>query len=306
MTTKRSLTPREEIQAIRSKLKRLTFEATVKEWLDTGSPRLNTVLGSAVSGIPFGKIIEMFGEESSGKTMLSLFLAGKAQSVDADVAWIDLENSWDSEWVQNQGVDPEKVYLFQLAMIRIPNKKTGKTKMRLQTAEECLEEAEEWMRRRYRLGRKMLMVVDSVAAILPDTEAKGGITEQTMQTNFALSRLMGHLLRRWVALAASYGCTIIFINQIRIKPGVVYGDPETTPGGRALKFYSSIRVKVRRAGKGRGRILQNGIVVGLKGIVTNIKNKAGGGSVEGASTGFIMKFNSKTWKFLSAKEAKGD
>lgn len=311
-----ALSPRDEINAIRKKLRHLTFESVVKAWLDTGNRRLNAVMGSEELGLAFGKMVELFGPESQGKTMIALLLAALAQANGAKVAWVDLENSFDDDWVKAQGLDPELVYLFQPQLGYFgggsdddddedAKKKKRKKRPRLQTAEELFEEVEEWMAATHQAAPdgRLLVVVDSIAAALVDVEAQGGITDQNMFTNTALSRFLSKLLRRWVALASSYNAMMIFINQVRTSPNQRFGNPENTPGGRALKFYCSVRVRVRR-GKHQGRLLQGRKVIGLSGILTNVKNKAGGKSLEGATAGFETRFGKQSWRFPSIQELK--
>jgi len=317
-----ALSPREEIDAIRKKLKHLTFEAVVKAWLDTGNKRLNAVLGSEELGLAYGKMVELFGPESQGKTMIALLIAALGQADGAKVAWVDLENSFDDDWVKAQGLDPEQVYLFQPQMgyfggssdsddeddAEAKEKKAAKRKKRrprLQTAEELFEEVEEWMAAQHHKNPegKLLLVTDSVAAALVEAEALGGLADQNMFTNTALSRFLSKMLRRWVALAQTYNALMIFINQVRTSPNQKFGNPENTPGGKALKFYCSVRVRVRR-GKHQGRLLQGRKVIGLSGILTNVKNKAGGKSLEGERVGFETRFGKQSWKFPSIQELK--
>lgn len=293
------LTPAEEISQIRKKLKHFTLDRQTTAWLDTGNKRLNAVLGSAEFGIPFGKMIELFGPESHGKTMLALLLAALAQGSGAKVAWVDLENSFDRAWVEAQGLKYDEVALFQPQVGRFGSEK----EVRLQTSEELLEEVEQWIALRHDEDPaiQLLVVVDSIAAILTEDEAAGGLTNQNMRTNSSLAMFLSKLLRRWVGMAASYNTMMIFINQIRTTPGA-WGNPEYSTGGKALKFYCSIRATVRRV-KG-GRMMQGRTVGGLRGIVRNIKNKSGGGSVEGAEVGFETKFGKRAWRFPSVQDVK--
>lgn len=310
-----ALSPREEIEAIRRKLKHLTFEAVVKAWLTTGNKRLNAVLGSEEFGLAYGKMVELFGPESQGKTMIALLLAALAQADGAKVAWVDLENSFDEDWVRAQGLDPELVYLFrpQLGYFEgnkdldddEKEEKRKKKRPRLQTAEELFEEVEEWMATMHQKDPegKLFVVTDSVAAALVDAEAQGGLADQNMFTNTALSRFLSKMLRRWVALAQTYNAMMIFINQVRTSPNQKFGNPENTPGGKALKFYCAVRVRVRR-GKHKGRLLQGRKVIGLSGVLTNVKNKAGGKSLEGEMVGFETRFGQQKWSFPSIQELK--
>jgi recombination protein RecA len=311
--------PEAEMQAIQKKLGYLTLELQPREWLDTGSRLLNATLGSEEKGIAYGKMIELFGPESNGKTLLALLLAGLAQADEAELAWVDFENSLDKPWAESQGVELDRLYHFFPKLIkRAREEPEGETagakkkrlkrdkggKPRLQTAEELCDEVELWMERRHAAGvRKMMVVIDSVTAMLVEEEAVAGNTGQNMRTNAALPSFLSKLLRRWVALSQVYSTAIVFINQLRTAPGK-WGNPEVTPGGKALKFYCSIRASVRRV-KG-GRLLQKGRMIGLKGIIANFKNKAGEGSLEGWSCGFKALFLRNDWRFLSAAKLKKD
>lgn len=295
-----SPSPEAEMQAIQHKLGFLTMELQPREWLDTGSRLLNSVLGSEEKGLAYGKMIELFGPESNGKTMLALLLASLAQGDGAEVAWVDLENSLDRLWAEKQGIAWERLYHFYPKLVQ----SSKKEKPRLQTGEELCDEVELWMERRHSAGcKKLLVVVDSVTAMLVEEEATAGNTDQNMRTKVALASFLSRLLRRWVALSQVYSAAIVFINQLRTSPGA-WGNPETTPGGKAMKFYCSIRASVRRV-KG-GKLLQKGRMIGLKGIMRNVKNKAGEGSLEGAEAGFKAMFMKQDWRFLSAKKLRAE
>jgi len=296
----KALTPDAEMAAIQRTLGYLTFELQPREWLDTGSRMLNAVLGSPDKGIAYGKMIELFGPESNGKTLLALLLAGLAQADGAKIAWVDFENSLDKPWAEGQGVKTSTMYHFFPKLIQ----KSKKEKPRLQTAEELCDEVELWMERAHAAGeQKLFVAVDSVTAMLVEDEALGGNTEQNMRSKLALASFMSRLLRRWVALSQVYSACIVFINQLRLSP-VAFGNPEQTTGGKALKFYCSIRASVRRV-KG-GKLLQKGRMIGLKGVIKNFKNKAGEGSLEGYEAGFKASFLKYDWRFLSAAKLKKD
>ena len=287
-----------EMALISKKLGYLTLELQPRKWLNTGSKLLNAVLGSREFGIAYGKMMELFGPESNGKSLLAWLLMGLAQADLAEGAWVDLEGSADKKWAERQGVDWDKLYRFAPKLIQTSKKE----KPRLQTAEELCDEVELWMERRHAAGcRKMFIVVDSVTAMLVEDEATGGNTDQNMRSKLALASYLSRLLRRWVALAQVYNAHIVFINQLRMSP-VAFGNPETTTGGKALKFYCSIRASVRRV-KG-GRLLQQGKMVGLKGIIKNVKNKSGESSLEGHESGFKCSFLRNDWRFMSAKKLK--
>lgn len=295
------LSPAEEMELIKKATGQRTFERPVKLWLDTGSKRLNSVLGSEELGLAYGRMIELYGPNSHGKTMIALFIAAIAQKDGAEVAWVDLEQSFDEQWVKAQGVDYSRVFVFQLELGHFK----GEKEPRLETAEELFERVELWMARKHKSNPagRMLVVTDSIAAILTEREANAGLTGQNMSTNQALPQFLSKFLRRWVALTANYNAMAVFINQIRNNIGG-WGAPEGAPGGNATKHYCSVRATVRRV-KG-GRMLQGRNVVGLRGIIKNVKNKAGAGSLEGFECGFETKFGKKSWKFPSVQDVRKD
>jgi recombination protein RecA len=301
MMAKRVLSPADECLAIQKKLGYLTLDPVTPLWLDTGSKRLNAVLGSRELGIAYGKLYELSGPESNGKTLLALLLAGLAQQDGAVVGWAAFEGYLDTKWAEAQGLDATQIYQFEPKIGTFGKDKTP----RLQTAEEVCTEIEMWMAKMHARGeKKIFLCVDSVTAMLVEEESEGGLTEQNMRTNVGLSRFLSKMLRRWVALSQTHGAMIFFINQLRTNIGIHYGNPETTTGGRALRFYASIRAQIRRI-KG-GKILQAGKMVGLKGIIKNYKNKAGGGSMEGEECGFKAFFMKQNWRFVSADKMRKD
>ena len=289
---KNTTTPAEEVAAIRRKLGHLTLDRQSTEWLNTRNTRLNAVLGAAEFGVPYGKMIEIYGPNSHGKTMLALLLAALAQEDGAKVAWIDLERSFDRAWVEAQGVHYDDVYLFEIGVLA--------KEARLQTAQELCEEVELWMeqQQRQRPKGKLLIVVDSIAAMMTEEELEAGTVGQNMRTQMSLPSFLSKLLRKWVALAANYNAMMLFINQIRTSPGK-WGNPSYAPGGNAAKHYCSVRVHVQRVSG--GRLMQSKQVVGLRGVIKNIKNKAGGGSVEGGECGYLTYFGKKSWEFPSVQ-----
>ena len=299
MPAKKKPTPADDIARIRKKLKHFVMDPVTPEWLDTGSERLNAALGSKDKGVPFGRILELYGPASHGKTMLAHFLAVKAQAMDASIIWLDLENSYDEEWARAQGLDPDKVHVLRPQAGHF-GKQTGDP--RLETAEELFHETEELVKllRERDESWKGLVVVDSVASILVEDEAEAGVSGQNMKTSVSLAKFLGSLLRRWTVICQNMGVMMVCINQVRESPGVAFGNPEYTPGGRSLPFYASIRAEVRRV-KG-GRLVRLGQVVGLRGRIKNVKNKAGGGSVEGRDCGYVMRFGTGKWDFPGAKE----
>ncbi|RRG17915.1 recombinase RecA [Weissella viridescens] len=195
---------------------------TKTEATSTGSLKLDIALG--IGGFPKGRIVEIYGPESSGKTTLALHAAAEAQKNGGIVAYIDAENAIDVEYARALGVDVDELLLSQ------PD-----------TGEQGLAIADELISS----GAVDLVVVDSVAALTPKAEIDGEIGDSTVGLQ---ARMMSQALRKMSGSILKTGTTVIFINQLREKIGVMFGNPETTPGGRALKFYSSVRLDVRRKG----------------------------------------------------------
>jgi len=188
--------------------------------ISTGSLSLDVALG--VGGVPKGRIIEIYGPEASGKTTLALHIVAEAQKVGGFAAYIDAEHAVDPEYSERLGVNTEALLISQ------PD-----------TGEQALEICETLVRS----GALDVIVIDSVAALVPRAELEGdmGDTHVGLQ-----ARLMSQALRKLTGTVSRSNTTVIFINQIREKIGVMFGNPETTPGGRALKFYSSVRMEIRR------------------------------------------------------------
>jgi recombination protein RecA len=195
--------------------------ATV-DGVSTGCLSLDLALGGA--GIPHGRVVEVFGPESSGKTTLTLHIIAEAQRAGGAAAFIDVEHAFDPSWAKRLGVSLEEL------MINQPS---------------CGEEALEICELLVRSSALDIIVIDSVAALLPRAELEGQMGDQHVGLQ---ARLMSQALRKLTGIAAKSRTSVIFINQIREKIGVMYGSPETTPGGRALKFYSSLRIDVRKIG----------------------------------------------------------
>lgn len=192
------------------------------ETIPTGSIGLDLALGG---GIPKGRIIEIYGPESSGKTTLTLHAAAECQKKGGKVAFIDAEHALDPEYAQKIGLDLENCVISQ------PD-----------SGEQALEITEVLTRS----GAIDLIVVDSVAALTPKAEIEGMMGDSHMGLQ---ARLMSQALRKLTSIVSKTKCTIIFINQLRMKIGVMFGNPETTTGGNALKFYSSVRMEIRRTKK---------------------------------------------------------
>ncbi|WP_291647474.1 recombinase RecA [Clostridium sp.] len=213
------------------------------ETISTGCLDLDIALG--VGGLPKGRIIEIYGPESSGKTTVALHVAAEAQKLGGAVAFIDAEHALDPSYARRLGVDTENLIVSQ------PD-----------TGEQGLEIAEALVRS----GAIDVIVVDSVAALVPRAEIEGEMGDSHVGLQ---ARLMSQALRKLTGTIQKTGCIAIFINQLREKVGVMFGNPETTTGGRALKFYSSVRLDVRRIDS----IKQGESVVGNRTRVKVIKNK---------------------------------
>jgi recombination protein RecA len=213
------------------------------EHVSTGSLGLDIALG--IGGLPRGRIIEIYGPESSGKTTLSLHCVAEGQKDGGNVAFIDVEHALDPVYAEALGVDIDNLLVSQ------PD-----------TGEDALEIAEALIRS----GAIDVLVVDSVAALVPKAEIEGEMGDSHVGLQ---ARLMSQALRKLAGAINKSNCVAIFINQLREKVGVVYGNPEVTPGGRALKFYSSVRLEVRRG----EAIKQGGEIIGNRTKVKVVKNK---------------------------------
>ena len=211
--------------------------------ISTGSLSLDMALG--VGGLPRGRIIEIYGPESSGKTTVALHVVAEAQKMGGEAAFIDAEHALDPVYAKNLGVDIDNLIVAQ------PD-----------NGEQALDIAEALVRS----GALDVIVIDSVAALVPRAEIEGEMGDTHVGV---LARLMSQALRKLTAIINRSGTVVIFINQLREKVGVMYGNPETTPGGRALKFFSSVRLDVRKS-----EVIKNGTeIVGNKTRVKVVKNK---------------------------------
>jgi len=213
------------------------------EAIPTGSISLDLALG--VGGVPRGRIVEIFGPESSGKTTLALHIVASAQKHGGKAAFIDAEHALDPEYAKKIGVKINELFISQ------PD-----------NGEEALNIMEQLVRS----GSLDVIVVDSVAALTPRAEIEGEMGAQHIGLQ---ARLMSQALRKITAIAAKTKTVIIFINQIRMQVGIMFGNPETTPGGRALKFYASVRLDIRRI----AQIKKGDEIVGSRVKVKVVKNK---------------------------------
>ena len=211
--------------------------------VSTGSLSLDIALG--IGGLPRGRIIEIYGPESSGKTTLSLHCIAEGQKDGGNVAFIDVEHALDPVYAQALGVDVDSLLVSQ------PD-----------TGEDALEIAEALIRS----GAIDVIVIDSVAALVPKAEIEGEMGDSHVGLQ---ARLMSQALRKLAGAISKSNCVAIFINQLREKVGVVYGNPEVTPGGRALKFYSSVRIDIRRV----ETLKANGEMIGSRTKAKVVKNK---------------------------------
>jgi recombination protein RecA len=282
-------------------LKFSTFEPEYRYWLDTKFPPLNDVFGSKDKGLPYGKLFELSGLEHGGKTAIALVLAGIARRDGAGVGYIDLEDSRDMKWAGKLGLDLTNVSLHYPKLVYEGKKKDKPP--RLQSAEEIFTEAEMAMEQIAAQGfDKQFWIVDSIANIVPLKMVEAGVIGANMNTKVSRADFLSTILPQWAGLAANRNATILFINQLRQKIGLVFGDPWDTTGGRALRTNCAVRNRVRRL-KG-GQMKNNGKVVGIVGIIKNMKNKAGEESVEGEECGFSIRWDKSVAdvKFTSVDE----
>ncbi|MFG6373364.1 MAG: recombinase RecA [Oscillospiraceae bacterium] len=218
-------------------------QGVVVDAIPTGSLALDLALG--IGGVPKGRIIEVYGPESSGKTTLALHIVAESQKRGGEVAYVDAEHAMDPSYARALGVDIDSMLISQ------PD-----------TGEDALQIVEMLVRS----GAVDVVVVDSVAALVPRAEIEGDMGDSHVGL---LARLMSQALRKLAGSIAKTNCIVIFINQLREKVGVVYGNPEVTTGGRALKFYSSVRIDVRRVES----IKVGGEVIGNRTRAKVVKNK---------------------------------
>ncbi len=213
------------------------------ETIPTGSLSLDIALG--LGGIPRGRIIEIYGPESSGKTTVTLHMIAEVQKIGGIAGFIDAEHALDPAYAKNIGVDIDNLYISQ------PD-----------NGEQALEITETMVRS----GAIDIVVVDSVAALVPKAEIDGEMGDSHVGLQ---ARLMSQALRKLTAVISKSNCVVVFINQLREKVGIMFGNPETTTGGRALKFYSSVRLDVRRIES----LKQSGEIMGNRTRVKVVKNK---------------------------------
>ena len=213
------------------------------EVIPTGALSLDIALG--IGGIPKGRVVEIYGPESSGKTTLAMHILAEAQKKGESVAFIDAEHALDPKYAENIGLNVEDLYISQ---------------------PDFGEQALEILETLVRSAAFGVIVVDSVAALTPRAEIEGEMGDSHMGLQ---ARLMSQALRKLTAITGKSGTTIIFLNQLRMKIGIMFGNPETTTGGNALKFYASVRMDIRQ----KDKILKDGEVIGHVRKVKVVKNK---------------------------------
>ena len=213
------------------------------EAIPTGSLSLDLELG--IGGVPRGRIIEIYGPESCGKTTLALHIVASAQKNGGEAAYIDVEHALEPAYARALGVDIDNLLISQ------PD-----------TGEQALEITEQLVRS----GALYVVVIDSVAALLPRSELEGEMGESSVGV---VARLMSQALRKLAGVVSKTNCIVVFINQLREKIGVMYGNPETTPGGRALKYFASVRIDMRRI----ETLKSGGEIIGNRTRAKVIKNK---------------------------------
>jgi recombination protein RecA len=211
--------------------------------ISTGALSLDIALG--IGGVPKGRIVEIYGPESSGKTTLALHILAEAQKKGETAAMIDAEHAFDPTYAKNIGIELDDLYISQ---------------------PDFGEQALEILETLVRSAAFGVIVIDSVAALTPRAEIEGDMGDSHMGLQ---ARLMSQALRKITAITSKTGTTVIFINQLRMKIGIMFGNPETTTGGRALKFYSSVRLDIRQ----KDKILKDGQIIGHVRKVKVAKNK---------------------------------
>lgn len=324
----RSLTPEQEIALIENKMGYVTFERPKDQfnYLDLGNADANEALGDSELGIRWGSLIELFGEESHGKSLVSTVLAIMAQRADENVHVIkgDLELANNDRFNIKLGMDMSRFYnvkpklAINLKDLGIKGKraqsitqkeiyelmKKDKKKFQKQFAEsgeQVCEKIEALVKykRQQNPDAKFVAIIDSVTGMLVSEEDEAGLVDANMRTKVSLASFLSRLCRRWARFAENHNMIIIFINQIRTAPGVMFGNPEYTTGGKALKFFCNVRAKIRRVKD--GKIKKNGEVIGIRGLIQNKKNRVGGREFH--VTGWKCYTRKGKFKWLSPKAA---
>lgn len=282
-------------ERVRKVVKLSTFKPAHKFYLDTGFGDLNGALGSRRRGLVYGRIIELRGKNHGGKTAIALKVAALGQAEGAAVGLIDLEQSRDRAWARKFGLVWEDMVRIWPKLLERKNKPP-----RLQTAEEVFYEAETAMAAIAKAGyKKQVWIVDSIAMIrtalaivgTKKEQQSGKMLDRNMRRAADRAMFLSEKLPEWVGLAAGYNSIIILVNQMRIKPGVVYGDPRTSPGGNAMEHACAVRANVERIS--HGKLRNGGRVIGLVTKIENFKNKAGSKSSQDEVAVLCLRWDKK-------------
>jgi len=240
---------------------------TVKDWIDTQYPPLNEILsGDSKNGLPQGRLIEMFGPSSSGKTAIATWLMIQAQRAGGIAGFADHEKSFDVTLAQKMGLDttfPRWIYKRPKTWEE-SNTMIAKASQAIRNSKAIPPDA------------PILWVFDSIAAAMPKSQAEKEMDELTMNDTTALARVTSTTLKTMASHASDYNFTVIYLNQIRLKPGVVYGDPTTTPGGQAMEFYATTRIALSRSKLMEERMVhgkKEKVFVGQQIKMKTVKNK---------------------------------
>lgn len=259
---------------------------------------LNGILGDG-EGLPDGTIIEIAGDSGAGKSTTTLDLAAAAQAQGVTVCLADFENSLNKKWARKRGVNVDDPMLFEHFPYEPIEKLSPKGKVisvHFPTVEEIFDDIERYIGRNTKLNRarRFLIIADSIAAMATDAVSGGDIADTNMRTKMDLPSFLSQLLKKWIRFTAGHSVTVVFINQLRVKPGVMFGDPAYTPGGNAVPFFSHVRIRLKRV-----RLLRkNGKPVGVCGIMKLMKSKIGG--TEGTEIGYKLFWRTGRTKFVSA------
>lgn len=276
-----------DVSKIRAKLGFGTVQWQPKYYLDTGNPDLNATLAHREKGLEYGRLYEIAGWESQGKTAVLLALAALAQAQGSLVQWIDAENSFDPVWAASRGLDPDEINLIKP---RVKDKKGN-----LLTAEDMCDEAEAVMEELGPKYKGVFVAVDSIPTLLTEKEMATVLGKRNMRTNMELPMFLSPLMRRWLGKFQVNHAMGVFINQLRNRPDPF--DPIYTPGGNATRFAFHGRARIKRS---QGKVIKRkGKTVGIQGIMTNYKNKSG--TPEGEKVGFKLYFQGP-FNFLPADE----
>lgn len=328
------LSPDEEIALIESKMGYTTFERSASsfDYIDLGNKDFNAALGNREYGVRVGSMIELCGPESSGKTTVATIIGaiGQKQNRHVYVAKGDLEGSDSSDFNKTMQLDMNRFYLFRAKIAasakaikhlkklqeKIDTAKTEKAKLKFyetykkvsekaeefqETAQQVCKKIERWVKYKSKQDPKarFVLIMDSATGLLTEEEMEADLDNQNMRTNVSLATFLSKLCRRWIQFFKNYNVVGIFINQERTAPGVMFGNPTYTSGGKALKYYSSVRARISRVSG--GRIKKHGRVYGIRTIITNIKNKTG---EEGYQCGLKILTRKGKWEVMDVDKIK--